>query len=231
MTRERLLRALGIGATAALGARLALLAPDRPEPARVTTTGLVASLARATRTKTPSVHLEASRALSPDERDWLRALDRAGTQVTWVASPALPALAVQVEPVIAPGARQAVAVVTSPGVPVAVRDTIGLVDSLRTGKHGVLSLVSSIDGRLGVSSAGAMAFVETLDTAVVRSVIVVGPAGWESKYIVAALEESGWQVEDAVEDQPVAFVAGLVAEAIIVGRGLIEAEQIVAVLL
>ena len=203
---ERLLRALGVLATVALGARLALTWTRVPAPVRVATTGLATTLAGATRIKAPSMHLEAARGLTPDERDWLRALNRTGTRVTWQASQPIPALAVQAEPVIAPGGRYALTVIASPEAAVAIHDNLGLLDSLGVGKRGVLTLVTSIDGGLRVGTASAMAVVAAPDTAVLRAVLVVGSAGWESKYVVAALEESGWPVEARLAVAPNVYI-------------------------
>jgi hypothetical protein len=96
--------------------------------------------------------------------------------------------------------------VVSPRAPVAVRDAVGLVDSLRAGKEGIVSLVASIRGGLRVSTVAGEAAIPSLDTAILRAVLVVGPAGWESKYIVAALEESGWPVEVRLSVAPNVYV-------------------------
>lgn len=203
---ERALRAIGLAALIGLAARLTLSTPTVAPTSRLTTTDLAASLTRATRTVTPAIHLEASRALAPDERDWLRALDRAGTQVTWHAPQFLPPLALQAEPVVAPGGRYLTTLMASPDAPVALRDGVGLVDSLGTGKRGLLSVVTPLEGSLRFTTVTGTASIPSLDTAIVRTVLVVGAAGWESKYVLAALEESGWQVETRLLVAPNVYI-------------------------
>ncbi|MEP7346392.1 MAG: hypothetical protein ABI877_14070 [Gemmatimonadaceae bacterium] len=207
-SRERILRSLGIVALIMLGVRLALTPPVVAPVTHVTTAELASSLARATQARTPGIRLDATRVLAPDERDWLRALDRAGSPVTWDASPVLPPLAMQGEPVVAPGGRYAVSLIAPADAPVAVRDEVGLVDSLRIGKGGVLTLETSAEGMLRASTPAGTAGIPSLDSAVVRAVLVVGPASWESKFVAAALEEAGWPVVTRLSVAPNVYVEG-----------------------
>ncbi len=200
--RERILRSLGVAALLALAARLLLTPPSGAAAMRMTTVDLGPSLIRATQVKAPDIWLEATRTLTPEERDWLRALDRAGSPVGWNAPQPLAPLAIQAEPVVAPGRRHAISILAPPDAPVAVRDDVGLVDSLRAGAGGTLSLETSATGALHVSAPAGTATIPSLDSAIVRRLLVVGPAGWESKYVVAALEESGWMVEARLSVAP-----------------------------
>jgi hypothetical protein len=45
------------------------------------------------------------------------------------------------------------------------------------------------------------------DSLVLRKVLVIGSAGWESKFVVAALEEEGWKVDALIRVAPSAEVA------------------------
>jgi len=207
--RERVLRTGGIAALIALGVRLATAASPAAPSLRLTTSELPTALANATRHQAPTIHLTATRALGSDERDWLRALDRSGSRLTWALQRPIAPLAVQAEPEIAPDGRTSITVLAPIAAPVAIHDGVGLLDSLPVGPGGALSLSAATEGTLRVRSAAGEASVSARDSVTIRPVLVVGPAGWESKYVIAALEEAGWPVEERIS----------VAPNVVVGRG------------
>ena len=63
------------------------------------------------------------------------------------------------------------------------------------GAAGVRTLDATLDGPVSVSSAGLAARTAVRDSVVLRPVLVLARAGWEGKFVVAALEEAGWRVE------------------------------------
>lgn len=127
--------------------------------------------------------------------DWLIALRRAGTHVTWSGT-GLTALALEVE---SRGDPAGGVLVRAGGVPdrtVALRDRLGRLDSLRMGRVGGTAIVPAAEGvvtavlNAGQSVTAVVARVDSL-----RRILVLGSAGWESKFVVAALSERGWLVD------------------------------------
>lgn len=135
------------------------------------------------------VHVGLDAAPPDTVRDWLAALRGAGVRVRWSGTPA--PLAVAVEPVADPagGARVLVATARS----VALRDAAGALDSVHprtTGASLVASVTPPVSAALGADTARA----SQRDSLVLRPVLVLGTAGWEAKFVAAALEERGWRV-------------------------------------
>jgi hypothetical protein len=75
-----------------------------------------------------------------------------------------------------------------------VRDAASVIDSLRIANLGGSVIVPEVVGRLDARTAGEVASVSAPDSARIRSIVVVGAAGWEGRFIVAALEGRGWPV-------------------------------------
>ncbi|HEV8124451.1 MAG TPA: hypothetical protein VGP80_09420 [Gemmatimonadales bacterium] len=127
--------------------------------------------------------------------DWLVALRRAGTHVTWSGA-GLTALAIEVEPRGDPAGGVLVRAGGVPDRTLALRDRLGALDSLRLGRVGGTAIVPAAEGvvaatiRTGESVTAAVGAGDTL-----RRILVLGTAGWESKFVVAALSERGWMVD------------------------------------
>jgi hypothetical protein len=134
-------------------------------------------------------------------RQWLVALRRDGAAVRWGQrqDPMTPlmASAIDVEPVADPHGATRVEVAAPAGAEVTVRDAIGPFDSLRVmrGDAGVSVLIPAtlrtVDGVVG----GTPARGAVVDSLTIRHLLVLGRAGWESKFLVRALEERGWAVD------------------------------------
>jgi hypothetical protein len=65
---------------------------------------------------------------------------------------------------------------------------------VRIGGFGACVLASRLVGDVGADAGGQRARAAAPAAAPIRSIFVVGGAGWEGKYVVAALEERGWPV-------------------------------------
>jgi hypothetical protein len=123
----------------------------------------------------------------------LRALRAAGAAVRWRGDSVTP-LAVAVSAVAHPRGGTRVGVAAPPGRAVALGDAAGPLDSVRaTGRALTVSARGSLTGVTaglrGTARAAAPALL------LVRRVLVLGAAGWEAKFAVAALEEDGWTVD------------------------------------
>ncbi len=124
--------------------------------------------------------------------DWLAALRRSGHSVTWTGSP--PALAISADAIADPRGGTRLDVAAPVGSRVVVRDDASVIDSLHIARLGGSMILPAIVGRVAASSAGEVASVPMPDSARIRSIVVVGAAGWEGRFIVAALEGRGWPV-------------------------------------
>jgi hypothetical protein len=137
---------------------------------------------------------------SPRSRDWLSALRGAGSAVSWHGE--LPATAVSVQPVRSPrGGFQVLAAAPERAATV-VSDEVGPLDTASAAGGGAAFAVPSATGSIAVSVPGATAIARIPSAATVKRVLVLGSAGWESKFVVAALEEDGWIVDAVMHVAP-----------------------------
>ena len=140
-----------------------------------------------------SVHVGLDSLPAAQWRDWLVALRRAGSAVGW--SGAVVPLAIAVEPVNAPAGGARLLIAGSPGDSVAVRDALGPLDTLHLTSAGGAVRVPALAEPAQASLGSVLARAVPHDSLVPGAVLVIGTAGWEARYAIAALEESGWQVD------------------------------------
>lgn len=197
-------RGLGIAALALL--LWGVLRPAEQAPAAVFDgRDLAATLVDWTRVRpADSVHVELASAPDGTRRDWLRALGRSGIHVSWRA-PGVPALAVAAEPLAEPRGRAGIAVAAPEGVVLAIRDAVGPVDSLTSGPLGA-SAAAPLVGAATVSVGAHHATGQALDSVILRRLLVIGAANWETRFVIATLEELGWSVEARIAVAPGAVV-------------------------
>lgn len=138
---------------------------------------------------TPSVQRRLTGAEHAATRDSLGALARSGVAVRW--SGEIPAVAAMAEGVREPAPATRVSVVADGAV--ALADSLGTIDSLSAGSGSVV--VAGVRGALRAGAGSAVARVEPAAHIAPGRVLVLGRAGWESKFVVAALEEAGWPVD------------------------------------
>ena len=135
---------------------------------------------------------------APLVRDWLVALRRAGTAVHWADGGIAP-LAVEAERAPDPAGTVLLRVSGPAGASVRLADDLGTTDSLALGSLGASLRLAAVAGvvrvALGSNAAGTVATTRPAPIAPQRHLVVLGAAGWESKFVVAALEERGWQVD------------------------------------
>jgi hypothetical protein len=134
-------------------------------------------------------------------RDWLRALARAGGSVRWSASRPMTAAAVAAEPAAEPNGVTRVRLASAAGEAVSIGDDAGIIDTLPRGGATELEL-ATVAGTIRATGATFTAMTDARDSLVLRPVLVLGAAGWESKFTVAALEERGWRVASRVRVAP-----------------------------
>jgi hypothetical protein len=168
---------------------------------------LAGALARWTTVRTPArVHVHLDGALSPTQRDWLAALRRVGTEVSWWGDE-LPALAAVASPIPDPAGATAVWSAAPSGASVVLSDAMGVLDSVRGSGAGVRFVALSAPAAVSVRATSLTASSAVRDSLVIGRVLVVGRVGWESKFVIAALEERGWNVDARLALSPRGDVA------------------------
>ena len=167
---------------------------------------LTSALAAWTLAPEPSaVHVTAAFAPAAREREWLRALARAGVRVTW-SGDSLPATAIEVAARNDPAGGVRAFVAAPAGARATLSDAVGLIDSLGiTARASALVLPMSAGALdLGVGNQHARAVAP--DSLLLRQAVVLGRAGWEGKFVMASLEERGWKVSSRLRVGPHVFV-------------------------
>src|SRR5439155_9242193 len=88
------------------------------------------------------------------------------------------------------------------GSSVLVSDDIGVIDTVRPESVGAGVALGSATGRITGRVNGSVASTVNPDPISLHKVLVIGSAGWESKFVVAALEEEGWKVDALIRLAP-----------------------------
>jgi hypothetical protein len=140
------------------------------------------------------VHVRVDGALTPVQRDWLVALGGVGTAVSWEGR-GLEPLAVAADPVADPAGGTRVLVAAPWGTRVVLADRLGTLDSVEAEAAGARFLVRSGPAAVQVQVGPLLARSAVRDSLVLGRLLVLGRVGWESKFVIAALEERGWQVD------------------------------------
>ncbi len=171
-----------VGATGTLDTPLATLIRAREETLTVTLAGVPDASTRAA----------------------LRAVRGSGHVLRLTTPRVLPATAIAVEDEWRTLGGTQIRAVSSDSMAASFTDAAGLLDTLRLGAAGVRTRSGPVLGALQVSSpntrAGASSLRATLP--LTARVLVVGEASWESRFLIAALEEAGWPVDVAVSLSP-----------------------------
>lgn len=143
---------------------------------------------------------------SPDARTRavLRALRGSGRHVALNAPQALAPVAVTVEAEWRASGGTRVQIVAPGTAPLVISDAAGLVDTVRVDTTGMRVRSGPLEGALHVDLPATHAATTVIGARVPDSarVLVVGGVSWESRFLVAALEEAGWPVEASIVLSP-----------------------------
>jgi hypothetical protein len=126
-------------------------------------------------------------------RDWTAALPGAGSAISWESS--LDEVGISVEPIADPKGTSRVWIAAPSGSRVALADSLGPMDSAVVRKIGSSAGPLSVRGAIYATLRGTTAISALGDSLVIRPVLILGRAGWEGKFLVASLEEYGWNVD------------------------------------
>ncbi len=197
---EQLLRGAVIAAIAAMLWRSVNLRPD--SGSQPVSAGGLGSLAKWSRlAKAPErIHVALDSVPPARERAWLGALAGAGSSVTWSGD--LPAVMIDAQPIASPIGGTRVVVAAPNGSSVVMSDDIGVIDTLRAQNAGGAVSLTAVAGNLTARVKGSVASTVQRDSVVLHKILVIGDAGWESKFVVAALEEEGWKVDAFIRVAP-----------------------------
>jgi hypothetical protein len=146
------------------------------------------------------IHVQLDSVPSKIERAWLDALAGAGSSVTWSGDFA--PMMIDAQPVASPSGGTRVLLAAPSGSSVVMSDDIGVIDTLRPHDAGASATLNSVADRLTASTKGSVASTVPRDSVVLHRILVIGEAGWESKFVVAALEEEGWKVDALIRVAP-----------------------------
>lgn len=167
---------------------------------------LAQSLQTATRLPGSDLTLTFDSIPSRPQREWLAAIAANGSRVRWTPGAGVRPLAMSAEPIADPNGRVQLAAIAPLGAQLSLRDATGLLDSASLGTGGVRVVEGGLEGRLLANGAGNSAVAAIGDSLVIRPVLVLARAGWEGKFVAAALEESGWNVNARFVVTPTAAV-------------------------
>lgn len=151
----------------------------------------------------PAVVARLDRAPGARERDWLAAMRDAGVSVEWTGDVA--PLALETYPVTDPMGGTFV-LVSAPEM-ASVGDALGPVDTIDAGRRPAMVRLGDARGDITLTSGREVARTSLESGEPPRRVMVAGAAGWEAKFLVAALEEAGWQVDARLRVRPDEVVA------------------------
>ena len=153
-----------------------------------------------------SVHVTAAFAPPVREREWLRALARAGVHVSW-SGDSIPVTAIEAAARSDPAGGVRAYVAAPAAARATLSDAVGLIDTLSIAPGAnALSLPMS-SGALDLLVRGQHARALAPDSLLPRQIVVLGRAGWEGKFAMAALEERGWRVSSRLRVGPNVFVS------------------------
>jgi hypothetical protein len=154
---------------------------------------LGAALARWTTRPVGAVYAQLDSAVDPATRDWLAALRGAGARVAWGADSLAP-LALALSPVRDPAGGTRLTVAAPAGTRLVARDAAGVIDTLVTAGAGASLVAPAAGDTLTIAAGRSAARALVADSLRIGRLLVLGRVGWESKFVIAALEERGWTV-------------------------------------
>jgi hypothetical protein len=202
---ETMLRVVSVAAMATLAVRFWLGVPGGQLAATASTPTLDSALAAWSRVPPRHATLRASSTPDAKQRDWLQALRRTGSGLAWTAEDTSGS-ALVVEPAPLGEGLSRLALLGTADQNVLLSDRLGHLDSIRIGQTGAawvrLRSLGTIRAALGTSSP----VTTERDSLVTKPLLLLGSAGWEAKFLAAALEEDGWSVSSRMTVAPGAVV-------------------------
>ena len=151
-------------------------------------------------TSTPpadTLGLRLSEGVDQRTRDYLRALRANGSSVAWANEGILPVM-LEAERLQDPAGGVVARIAAPAGSVFSLSDSLGVLDSVHVGRLGMSVRIPAFSGNIVLSAGATAASAAPRALGPDRSIVVLGMAGWESKFVVRALEERGWKVESRI---------------------------------
>jgi hypothetical protein len=146
------------------------------------------------------IHVLLDTVPSTVERAWLGALAGAGSKVTWSGD--LAPVMIDAQPIASPTGGTKALVAAPHGSALVISDDVGVIDTIRAQNAGAAIALNSVASQLTARVKGSVASAIQRDSVVLHKVLMIGEAGWESKFVTAALEEEGWKVDAFIRVAP-----------------------------
>lgn len=184
-----------------------LITPVRAqrEVVRVSADGrLDLSLADALRSAPDTLDVQMIAAPDARARAVMRTLRGSGRVLRVRVDAPLPPVAVSVEDAYPLAGGSRIQIVGADAVRAAVADAAGLIDSATLARAGTRTRSGPVQGDIRVGTHDAQAAVSPLSAGapIAARVLVIGGATWESRFLIATLEEAGWLVDASVTVSP-----------------------------
>ena len=197
---------------------------------------LTAMLARsAGDTARQKLHITLQKIPDAKVRTVLTTARAVGMDVAWSDSTAAVGLAVAASAEIDPQGGNVVRARGNGSQPLLVRDDVGLLDSVGNALAGVVVRGVRLSGEAIAQQGRSRATTPVPRAATVRRLLLAARPGWEAKFVTAALEERGWQVDGSLViarrasvtvGAPAALDTARYAAAIVLDSGVIGADAL-----
>ncbi len=201
---ELLLRGTAVVLIAVLGFRA--LFPAQARTGSDLIVARVADLPSLSRQSTPArIQFALDGIPTAVQRAWQNALKSAGSGVSWsgTANP----VAIVARPVASPQGGYTLTAYSPDTTRLILRDNISTVDSMSMKGQPRSVVVPMASGNVRAVVGTDSAFARLSDSVIIGKILVIGKAGWESKFVMTALEEAGWKIDAIISVAPNVAVA------------------------
>lgn len=134
------------------------------------------------------------------ERDWLAGLAKAGSSISWQGD--LDPFALEVATSAEPVHSYLITATGAPGMELRFSDALREIAVIPQRSGAVSLRTSTLAGPVALALPSGDALALAPPPPRLGRVAVIGAAGWEAKFVVAALEERGWRVDASIAVAP-----------------------------
>lgn len=183
----------------------------------------------------PSVHLVLTRVPDTHVRRALLAAHAGGISVGWTDSTRASGLAIAAAAEVDPQGGTVIRARGNRARPLLVRDDASLLDSSTNAPTGLVVRSARLSGVAIATQGESRATADVPRAATLRRILLAARPGWEAKFVSAALEERGWQVDGSLLiarrasvtlGAPVSLDTARYAAAIVLDSGVVSADAL-----
>ncbi len=147
----------------------------------------------------PAVQVSLSAIPSGAVRAVLGAAKLAGVPLSWSDGTSARGLATSASAVVRPQGGVMVRAQGNGSQPLVLRDAVSVLDSVGVGHTGLIVRGAHLANVVTASQGASRASIPVPPPVEVRRVLLMAKPGWEAKFVIAALEEEGWQVDGSLD--------------------------------